>query len=113
MKLLIFKTPHALTKLIIPFILLAWIGIPISALAQKPPGEMNGKILFEKKCTGCHGYDGTKGAYGAKNLRKSKLDNEVLLKAISNGNWIMPKWKKRLSPGQIQAIADYIKTFRD
>jgi mono/diheme cytochrome c family protein len=113
MKPLIFKTPHTLAKLLFLFILLTGIGFLPAAMAQKPPVEMNGKILFKKNCTGCHGYDGTKGAYGAKNLRKSKLDNEALVKAISNGNWIMPKWKKRLSPGQIQAIADYIKTFRD
>ena len=113
MKLLILEIPRTSAKLLVFFILTTWIGVQLSAMAQKPPVEMNGKILFEKNCTGCHGYDGTKGAYGAKNLRKSKLDNDALVKAISNGNWIMPKWKKRLSPEQIQAIANYIKTFRD
>lgn len=113
MKLLILKKTHKSAKLLILYVLLIRIGYMPTAMAQRPPVEMNGKILFEKNCTGCHGYDGTKGAYGAKNLRKSKLDNDALVKAIGNGNWIMPKWKKRLNPAQIQSIANYIKTFRD
>lgn len=80
---------------------------------RQPPAELNGKVLFETKCAKCHGADGTKGQYGAKNLRKSRLNDDDLFSAIANGSWIMPKWKKKLSREQLLSVAAYVKTLRN
>jgi len=80
---------------------------------QNPPDPIIGKTLYVKHCTKCHGEDGSKGEWGAKNLRKSKLGPEDLFSKIAEGGWVMPKWRKTLSNAEIQAVGDYVKTLRD
>ena len=84
-----------------------------TSYAQNPPNAINGKTLYVKHCTKCHGEDGSKGQWGAKDLSKSKLGSEELLNKISAGGWIMPQWRKTLSKAEIQAVGDYVKTLRD
>ncbi len=71
-----------------------------------------GKLLFEKHCSKCHGLDGAKGRFGAKNLQKSILTDEQYLSIIQKGKGIMPSWKKKLTSGQISDIIIYIKTLK-
>jgi mono/diheme cytochrome c family protein len=78
--------------------------------AQNIP--LTGKALFETKCAKCHGNDGTKGRWGAKNLQISKLNDDELLKTISTGKGFMPNWSKKLAPAQILSVVAYIKTLR-
>lgn len=80
---------------------------------RQQPVELNGKVLFETKCAKCHGTDGNKGQYGAKNLRKSRLSDDELFTTIGNGSWIMPKWKKKLTREQLLSVAAYVKTLRN
>ena len=75
-------------------------------------GPGDGKKLFESKCARCHGKDGTKGLFGAKNLQKSKLTDVEYVKIITNGIAFMPSWKKRLSGEQIDQIIEYIKQLK-
>lgn len=95
------------------FFLALALFFAVSARAQqvKTPFE-DGKVLFQRNCIRCHGYDGKLGHHGAKNLQTSKLDDRQLLKIISNGKWLMPKWKKVLTVDQISAVIAYIKTLR-
>ncbi|MEZ2336648.1 cytochrome c [Mucilaginibacter sp. RCC_168] len=95
---------------LIPLITIAILVYHHAAYAQNPP--LTGKALFEKKCATCHGNDGTRGRWGAKNLQLSKLDNNELLNTISNGRGIMPNWGKKLSISQISSVIEYIKTLR-
>jgi mono/diheme cytochrome c family protein len=83
-----------------------------SAIAQKQLPPLSGKQLFEKKCAKCHGKDGTKGLFGAKNLPASKLTDPELFSIICNGKKIMPSWQKKLSMDEISAVIEYIKTMR-
>lgn len=71
-----------------------------------------GKELFEQNCSKCHGYDGSKGKFGAKNLQKSTLTNEQYFRIIQKGKGIMPSWEKKLTREQIIDITSYIKTFK-
>lgn len=71
-----------------------------------------GQQLFESKCKRCHGKDGAKGWFGAKNLQLSVLNDAMLFQTISDGKSAMPSWKKKLSPTEIKTIIDYIKTLR-
>jgi cytochrome c6 len=94
--------------------LIPLLCFPLTVIAcQQQPVELNGKVLYETKCAKCHGSDGTKGQYGAKNLRKSRLNDDDLFNAIGNGSWIMPKWKKKLTREQLLSVTAYVKTLRN
>ena len=72
----------------------------------------DGKAIFEKQCTRCHGKDGTKGAFGAKNLQKSILEDNAIALLIQNGKKAMPPFKKKLNSDEIKSVTDYVKEFR-
>jgi cytochrome c6 len=90
--------------------LLIMLCYATTAKAQNEP--LTSKALFEKKCASCHGNDGTKGRWGAKNLQISKLNDEELFTMVSTGKGIMPKWSKKLTQPQILSVIEYIKTLR-
>jgi cytochrome c6 len=75
---------------------------------QKP----DGKTIFEKQCARCHGKDGTKGAFGAKNLQKSILEDNAIMLLIQNGKKAMPPFKKKLVSDEIKSVTEYLKAFR-
>lgn len=72
----------------------------------------NGKGTFENKCAWCHGKDGARGRFGAKDLRQSTLTDLDYFTVIANGKNGMPTWKKRLNNDQIKLVINYIKQFR-
>lgn len=84
----------------------------LSAFIPKEQVYDGGKELYEKKCARCHGKDGTKGLFGARNLQISKLDDAGYIRIISEGRNIMPAWQKKLNEGQINLIVLYIKALR-
>ena len=75
-------------------------------------GKPDGKAIFEKQCARCHGKDGTKGAFGAKNLQKSALEDNAIMVLIQNGKKAMPTYKKKLKSDEIKSVTDYVKEFR-
>lgn len=91
-------------------IVLLLLLLTVSASAQKVP--KTGRPLFESKCARCHGKDGAKGFFGAKNLQVSVLSDAMVFATISDGKSLMPSWKKKLSETQIRSLTDYIKTLR-
>ena len=110
MKSSIFKNNNKVRQWLTSLITIALLGWYHTTYAQNPP--LTGRALFEKKCATCHGNDGTRGRWGAKNLQISKLGNDELLYIISKGRGIMPNWGKRLSATQINSVIEYIKTLR-
>ncbi|TVR78595.1 MAG: cytochrome c [Chitinophagaceae bacterium] len=85
---------------------------------QNPPTHFensvgSGKALFEQNCAKCHGLDGTKGKFGAKNLQKSALTDGQYLRIIQKGKGIIPSWEKKLNADQIKDIISYIKTLKE
>ena len=71
-----------------------------------------GREVFESKCAKCHGADGTKGKWGAKNLQVSRLGNNEMRTIITNGKRIMPAWGKRLTEDEVLSVIGYVKTLR-
>jgi cytochrome c6 len=71
-----------------------------------------GKNVFSTNCVRCHGVDGTKGKWGAKDLKQSKLTDPALASIIYTGKGLMPSWKNKLTQEEIDAVIDYVKTLR-
>ncbi len=79
--------------------------------------EVSGAELFEISCARCHGSDG-KGGKGPnlaseKRQAKWKESDEKLVRKITNGGFIMPSFKKKLKPEEIQAIADHVRILKE
>jgi mono/diheme cytochrome c family protein len=83
-----------------------------ATIEQKPPVGKTGPELFEKHCKQCHGKDGTRGLFGAKNLQTSQLDNDALYITIAKGRKIMPAWEKRMDTAELALLIVYVKTLR-
>jgi cytochrome c6 len=80
---------------------------------QERKADVNkGRELFESKCAKCHGADGTKGKWGAKNLQISTLSDSDMRTIITNGKRIMPAWGKHLTDDEMVSVIDYVKTLR-
>lgn len=91
-----------------------------SAPAPRVDGE-NGKKIFDKYCTRCHGEDGKGSQYGlalqpkpATDLRTNRLffsDNELLI-IISHGGALreMPDWEYVLTEDELKEAAGYVRT---
>lgn len=80
--------------------------------SQNGRAPINAKTLFEENCAKCHGADGTRGKFGAANLRKSIMTEDAIIERIGNGKRFMPSFKKRLTPDEIRELAGYVKTLR-
>jgi cytochrome c6 len=79
---------------------------------QKARVSEIGKSIFLTNCARCHGVDGTKGKWGAKNLKQSVLTDSALTNVISKGKGLMPSWKNKLAEKEIDAVKEYVKTLR-
>lgn len=71
---------------------------------------VNGKEIFEDKCTLCHGSNGKLGMSGAKDLSVTQLSHAGIVETVTNGKNTMAAYKDVLSPEQINAVASYIET---
>lgn len=71
-----------------------------------------GQKLYEQHCTRCHGNDGTKGSFGAKNLRQSILPDAAIIRQIERGKGFMPPFRRKLTADEMVQVIVYIKSFR-
>lgn len=74
--------------------------------------ESGGQKLYEQHCTRCHGKDGRKGSFGAKNLQQSILPDAAIMKQIEKGKGFMPPFRKKLTANEIAEVMLYIKSLR-
>lgn len=109
----------------LPCILVAFFGLggcsgektkdryPISQYPGGPADPALVKKLYEVKCAICHGFDGRQQYAGAKNLGLSTMTRVDVVNQIHDGKGAMPPQKDVLSKEQIEALADFIMTFRN
>jgi cbb3-type cytochrome c oxidase subunit III len=75
-------------------------------------GAPDGKSIFASAgCASCHtladaGATGTVGP----NLDEAKPPKSLVVERVTNGAGVMPSFKDRLSPAEIQAVADYVSS---
>jgi mono/diheme cytochrome c family protein len=89
--------------------------------ANYPKDKVDAHGLFLQNCATCHGKDGRAKTFhgrllGAQNLTDSKFQAEIsdpeIIHAIKTGPKAMPAFEKKLSESEIEALADYVRTFK-
>ena len=77
------------------------------------PGNVgtNGAAIFKANCSSCHtlAAAGATGTVGP-NLDQLKPAMAVVVHQVTNGGAIMPAFKGKLTPAQIQAVAKYVSS---
>jgi mono/diheme cytochrome c family protein len=68
---------------------------------------IDGKTIFQKNCTICHGVDGKLELNGAKDLSLSQLTLNERIAQITNGKGLMTSFKGVLTEKKIKAVAEY------
>jgi len=89
--------------------------------ANYPVDKIDARGLFTENCVTCHGQNGRGHTFhgwivGAQNFtdlswQVGTTDRQVI-DAIQTGPGVMPAFEKKLSPTEIQALAEYLRTFR-
>ena len=69
-----------------------------------------GREIYSRLCTDCHGEDGSKGLFKAPDLRTSKLTRPETRERILEGKGIMRGYGNELNDQQVDAVIDYIST---
>jgi len=72
-----------------------------------------GQDVYSKACQNCHGADGKAGLSGAKDLSISLLSKEERVNIIKKGKNAMKGNESNLTEEQIQAVAEYVETFKN
>jgi len=94
-----------------------WAGLSATSALVSPGISGQGKELFLRNCTGCHGETGD-GVPGVRLLSKEFLareTDEVVLQTITRGNAKgMPAWGAEaggpLTKAQVQSILDFLRS---
>jgi mono/diheme cytochrome c family protein len=91
-----------------------------AAMATATPDELAfARANFAKHCTACHGDEGKGGLVKVDKVklkvpnltegRALDLPDEKFVKQITNGGDGMPKFKDKLSPGEINAMVRFVR----
>jgi len=86
-----------------------------------PADKVDAPGLFVENCAVCHGPNGRAHTFhgilvGAQNLadadwQRETMD-EAIVHAIQTGPSVMPAFEKKLSSSEIDALAKYVRSFR-
>jgi uncharacterized membrane protein SirB2 len=73
---------------------------------------LRAKKLYTNLCTSCHGVDGKAKMGGATDLSLSKIDAMEAKGVVTSGRASMPAFGDAIAPGEINAIVNYIQSFK-
>ncbi len=86
---------------------------PAPAAAVEASGGIDGGALYQQRCAGCHGGDGS-GGIGPRLAGGRVIDKypqpEDQAAVVSGGRGGMPSFAARLTPDEIAAVVDYTRT---
>jgi mono/diheme cytochrome c family protein len=89
--------------------------------AGYPASKVDAQGLFQENCVTCHGANGRAHTFhgrlvGAQNLTNPKWQDETsdaqIVNAIKTGPSVMPAFGKKLSESEIDALALYVRHFK-
>ena len=75
---------------------------------------MKGKVLYEPRCSGCHGLDGKPQVAEIPNFKMGQglmKSDQQLLAFIQKGKGVMPGFKGILTETEIRDIIAHLRTF--
>jgi mono/diheme cytochrome c family protein len=86
--------------------------------AADPPDVSNGRKIFNRYCSGCHGAQGQGDGYPLLGRAPANLtspatteqSDEELIRTLHEGKPNMPAWKYRLSPQDSNDVLAYVRT---
>ena len=86
----------------------------ISTVKEDDPNvEVDGKLLYTNQCVSCHGPKGNLGNSGSKDLTKSTLSEEAVMKIIKEGKGTMPPFEYLLTTEkEREAVMQYVMSLR-
>ena len=92
-------------------LLAAGCGTGGVASAGQPPDTQSGQQLFTASCGSCHtlAAAGSTGTVGP-NLDQLKPSTSVVAHQVMVGGGAMPAFQGKLTPAQIQAVAQYVSS---
>lgn len=85
---------------------------PKTDTAKSGTASIDGKALYNSKCTVCHGEDGKKGVMGAADLSGSTVNEEGATLIIKNGKNAMTAFGGQLTEEELSAVVKYVMTLR-
>jgi cbb3-type cytochrome c oxidase subunit III len=92
-------------------------GVTEQQVASAGPAVLStvGASVYASKCAACHGASGQGGSHGAfPALAGDSLVNASdaagMIGLIQHGRSMMPSWKGQLSPGDVAAVATFIRS---
>lgn len=75
--------------------------------------EVDGELLYTNQCISCHGPTGDLGNSGSKDLSKSKLSEDQVLKIIKEGKGTMPPFEYLLTTQEErEAVMQFVMSLR-
>lgn len=75
---------------------------------------MKGRSLYDNRCAGCHGIDGSPQVAAIPNFKMGQglmQSDQQLLAFVQKGKGVMPGFKGVLSDTEIRDIIAHIRTF--
>lgn len=89
--------------------------------ADYPVSQVDARGLFQENCITCHGANGRAHTFhgqlvGAQDLTdflwQSETTDAQIIHAIKTGPSVMPAFGKKLSDSEIDALAAYVRSFK-
>ncbi len=89
--------------------------------ANFPKEKVDARGLFVENCSTCHGQNGRGRTFhgwlvGAQNFTDARWQIDTphpeIVQAITTGPGLMPAIEKPLSAAEIEALAEYVRTFK-
>ena len=81
----------------------------LKAATDSQIAEVDAKGRYKTFCAACHGFDGTLGVNGAKDLSASTLPIEESIAQVYFGKGLMTPFKGLLKDHEIVAVSKYIE----
>ena len=86
--------------------------VVVDASATNYDALAHGKALFSSQCEVCHGAEGNLQMSGAKDLTASEMSRDEVVQRIREGKLTMISYEDHFSTEEIDALADYVMSFR-
>jgi mono/diheme cytochrome c family protein len=93
---------------------LCWfIFASTAAFTETPQSTLTSNPIYTKQCAKCHGKTAEGRHFGGPSLRTEKATTasvNELIAIISNGKGRMPKFSGKLTPEEIRALVEQVKS---